>query len=224
MYTLIWIEHGWMWFCIASGIALALTLMMERVGTVLVTRDRSLRKFTIIDLEFPSNPRDIPSIINGIYALSDPAKQRKVEQALKRILYLDFLFMPAVYGAVFLLCMLVAGKFPAGAFGQKFFTVLAWLQVLPLVCDILENWLLLRSVKRDLKPMTRQSHQFLVVIVWIKWVVALFAGITAGMIAFYFLIKGDYNPARLIFLAVFILEVVLYFVVQLLLKPKGKKG
>ncbi|MBK9337784.1 MAG: hypothetical protein IPM98_15000 [Lewinellaceae bacterium] len=222
MYTLLFIEHGWTWFCIAFGAALLLSLMMERISAVLITKDRSLRKFMVIDLEFPSNPRDLPGIINGIYALPDPAKKQKVEQALKRILYLDFLFMPAVYGSIFLLCLLVAGKFPASSIGQKFFMVLAWAQLIPLVCDVVENGILLRCVRSDLKPMAPRLHQVFVGIVWVKWAVALFAGITAAMLASYFLIKGDYERASLFFLVVFLSEIGLFVLVRSYLNRKNK--
>jgi len=210
MNLFFWIENGWMWFCIASGAALLIALFLQRFDAALATKVGAMRSFTVIDLEFPSNPKDIPNTINGIFKL--PEKQcRQVVQALKRSLYLDFLFMPAVYGAIFLLCMLIADKCGPYSVGRGFFSLFAWLQGVAWACDIAENLMLLPRVKQDVAPMGERQHRIYVRVVWLKWAIALIGFVTASMLALYFWVKGDYDPASLPYLIVFVGELAVFF-------------
>ncbi len=204
------IEHGWMWFCIASGATLLLALLLQRFDSVLATKVGAQRSFTVIDLEFPSNPKDIPNTINGIFALSE-SRQQQVVQALKRSLYLDFLFMPAVYGTIFLLCMLIADKCGPHSIGRTFFATFAWLQTVAWACDIVENLMLLPRVRKGAEPMKLWVHKTYVRVVWLKWGLALIGTVTASMLALYFWVKGDYDRASLPYLMIFVGQLAVFF-------------
>lgn len=207
-----WIENGWMWFCIASGAALLIALFLQRFDAALATKVGAMRSFTVIDLEFSSNPKDIPNTINGIFTLPEKQQQRVV-QALKRSLYLDFLFMPAIYGAIFLLCMLIADKCGPSSVGRIFFSLFAWLQGVAWLCDIIENLLLLPRVKQGVEPMTLGLHKIYVRVVWTKWAIALIGFVTASMLALYFWVKGDYDRASLPYLIVFVGELAVFLAI-----------
>jgi len=216
------IEHGWMWFCIASGATLILALLMQHYGADLATKVGARRSFTIIDLEFPSSPKDIPNTINGIFALSE-VRQQQVVQALKRSLYLDFLFMPAVYGTIFLLCMLIADKCGPFSIGRTFFATFAWLQLVAWACDIAENLMLLPRVRKGVEPMKPWVHKTYVRVVWLKWGIAVVGIVTASMLALYFWVKGDYDPASLSYLMIFIVQLAVFFAIGFFFGKK-KKG
>ncbi len=213
MNTVLSIDPIWMWFCIASALAFFFSLLMSRASTELMTLDGSLREFTITDLEFPSNNLDIPFIINGVFRLPDPAQQNRVIKALKRILYLDFLFMPAIYTAIFLICMQVAIKLPENSFGQYLFAAFAWLQAVAWLCDILENLHLLNWAHKELK-IAKPAHQRYVLIVWIKWGIALVGSISALMMLVYFWMKSAYAPSSLWWLGVYVAELVLFWLAR----------
>lgn len=226
------IENGWTWLCFTFGATLFLALIMQKLGADLVTSKVSApRTFSILDLEFPSHKGEIAKIIRGIYKLPSEDTQNKVLRALRRILYVDYLFMPAIYGSIFLLCMGVAGKLSDQSVGQRFFAVLAWLQLLPLLFDILENLLLLSQIKKEPQDLPKRLYRVFVTMVSAKWIISVFGAVTASMMVFYFFLKGNYTqPSSLIFVAVVVAEVAVFFAIRPLVgewrrrkrKPEGK--
>lgn len=165
---------------------------MKRFNRHLCTQDGSLREFNVMDLEFPASSKEIPNILRGIYKLPKPETTAAVLKDLRSHLMIDYLFMPAIYGAIFLLCMYVAhrlGEFPVE---QGIFAALAWLQILAWVLDLIENGLLLSYIRPDLErelPVGR--HKFFTRIVWAKWVFALAGLICALMMMLYFWLAGN---------------------------------
>lgn len=214
------IEHGWMWFCVASGIALLIGLFLQRLSAKLATKVGAQRSFTILDLEFPSSPKDIPNTMSGIAALHSEQQQQQVFRALRQGLYLDFLFMPAAYGSIFLLCMLIAIKCEYQTFGRSLFAVLAWLQVLALVLDVVENLMLLPRARQGAAPMQPYVHKAYVSIVWVKWGIAMTGVVTASMMALYFWLNHQYRTESLPYLLLFLVEIVVFFTARYFLGRK----
>ncbi len=225
MKFIIDIPNTLLWFCIASGVAFILTILMERFGKNLRTRIGTFREFGILDLEFPSNCKEIPSIINGIKKLPEAAQQTRVRKSLLSILYLDFMFMPAIYGALFLICMLVAVKSHDFPKEQYFFAGLAWAQLFAWCFDIFENICLLWCLrKKDLgADLPQRLHHAYVIIVWSKWAIALIGGISAFMMLIYYWLKGDYNSASLNWLGIYIGAVLLFLLIRHMAQSKKKK-
>ena len=122
---------------------LFLHLIMGLQSNNFFTRHVVVRKFSILDLEFPPSAVEMVNFIKDIFSL--PAAQaKKTSIALRRQLLLDFLFMPAFYGSIFILSMKVSMKMTY--FGHKFFAVLAWIQIIAWLCDIIENIYLLNKI------------------------------------------------------------------------------
>ena len=222
MNAFLHIEHGWAWFCSSFGVMLFLALVMEKLGADLVTTKVSVpRKFSILDLEFPSHKGEIAKIIRGIYKLPIKDEQDKVLRALRGVLWIDYLFMPAVYGSVFLLCMGVAGKLSEQSLGRQFFAWLAWLQLAPLVFDFLENMLLLSQIKKEPQDLPKRLFRGFVAMVSAKWAIAVCGAVTASMMVFYFLLKGNYaQPSSLLFVAIVAAEIALFFTLRKLVMAK----
>src|SRR5689334_4300544 len=103
------IPYTWLFFCITFCLVQLTTLVMGIQGRKFCTHDGETRKFSILDLEFAANAKEINNIIQGIFSLPN-AQALKVVKALKGQLIVDFLFMPAAYGSIFLLCMRTATK------------------------------------------------------------------------------------------------------------------
>ncbi|MBK8880119.1 MAG: hypothetical protein IPN74_16780 [Haliscomenobacter sp.] len=160
------IDQGPLWFCIALGAVLLLTLLLEHLETRFV-KNKAQREqpFTMLDLEFPADRQDLERVLWDIARLGE-ARALRVRRAIRTHLFLDYLFMPFAYGAIFFLSMLVAGKFPAGSAGQTGFALLAWAQLIAWACDIAENAVLWRQVRQDPQPMSKLVFNSFVTLVW----------------------------------------------------------
>lgn len=218
------IDQGPLWFCLALGATLLLSLLLEQIETRFVkNKARKEQPFTMLDLEFPADNEDIARVRWDIAQL-DQARALQVHRAIRTHLILDYLFMAAAFGSVFLLCMQVAGKFPAGSVGQTGFALLAWAQLAALGCDMAENAVLLRQIRKDpIKPMTPFAFKHFFRLVWAKWILVL-AGLALGLsIAGYFWLKGAYAPATLRYVGIVGIEFLAFFIVRALWK-RGRKG
>ena len=123
-------------FCIAFAIMLVATWLMGRQSRFFFTKDPVKRKFTMFEMEFPAKSFELERLINGIYELPESPKTIK---ALKYHLLLDyFLFIPATYGGIYVLCMHIAANLET-AVGRGWFVGLAWAQVISLALDCAEN-------------------------------------------------------------------------------------
>ena len=212
-----YLPNTWMLFSVLFAALLVLSLIMNLQSAHFITKDGSTRKFSILDLEFPSSPLDLVNTINGIYKLPDEIKNKAI-RSLKNNLYLDFLFMPAIYGCVFLLCMHVSNK--STAIGHPAFAAMAWLQLAAWVFDIIENIYLLRKIKPDSQPSQRLPHQLYHYMVLAKWAIALFGGICSLMVILYYFISGNYHPSNLVYSLILIAEVVAFMLLNKVLIRK----
>ncbi len=191
------LDQGPLWFCLALGATLFFSFLLEQVATRFVKdKARRVQRFSIMDLEFPADKEDIERILCDILRLGEE-RALQIRRALRTHLYLDYLFMPGAFGAIFLLCMMIAGKFPSGSPGQTGFALLAWAQLAAWACDFAENSVLLRQIRKDPRPMGQFAFTSFVTLVWAKWIIAL-AGIALGLsMAGYFWLKGGYGAQTL---------------------------
>lgn len=204
----------WLWFCILLGGSLLCALIMGAVAVNFLTYDGFKRRFSIMELELPSNPKDISNIIGGIYKLEDGEK-RKCLRALRSNLLVDFLYMPCTYGAIFLLCTHVASEFES--VGQTVFSVLAWLQAVAFLFDILENTYLLGRIREDISPSSLLSHRVYAVMVMLKWLFALVGVICALHVLAYFWLSHVHVLSTLWYALIALGEIVLFLVVGMLM-------
>lgn len=200
--------YSWSLFCVAFGGMLCCALVMGRQSLHFYTWDVVVQKFSIMDLEFPSTPKELVTLIKGLYKL--PADQSKQSlRALKGNLYVDFLFMPFAYGSIFLLCMQVAGKMEL-PIGRGTFVVLAWLQGIAWLCDIIENSYLLQKIKPEPVASTPAVHKAYVWLEVVKWGIALIGTISAIGCICYFWLAGAYVVASLHYLLIVVGEIAVF--------------
>ena len=69
----------------------------------------------MLELQFPSSPAELSGVLSGIYdvAAAPPPGPVEIKKAVRSQLLVDFLFMPAAYGGIFL-CMISAHRIGGG--------------------------------------------------------------------------------------------------------------
>ena len=210
-------NEGWMLICVTTGLFLFIGLILRIQSRQFCTLDVVVRKFSIMDLEFPASPREITNIVNGIYELP-PARSEKTLRFLKAHLYTDFLFMPVAYGSIFIACMKTAEKMLT--IGHNLFIVLAWLQIVAWLLDIIENIYLLNKLKPTVVPSSKSAHKAYQLLQVCKWGIALTGAICSLSALLYFWLVGNYKTESLTYLAILVAEVIIVFVAAKLTSAK----
>ncbi len=199
---------SWTLFCIAFGLMLLLTLIMGTQSLQFYTKEVVVKRFSIMELKLPATPKELVNLIKGLYGLPEP-QSKKTVKALRTHLYLDFLFMPCAYGAIFLLCMLVSAKMQL-SFGTNIFKIFAWLQVVPWLCDITVNIYLLRKINPNPVLSSPSVHKAYLCLEIVKWGMAFIAAISAVAAICYFWLAGQYDVQTLYYLFIIAGEIILF--------------
>jgi hypothetical protein len=205
------ITHGWIWFCITFSVMLTTVFIMNLQSRKFYTQDVILRKFSIIDLEFPASAQELVNIIKGIYALPGGQSQRTL-RSLRGQLYVDFLFMPAAYIGIFILCMQVSSKM--SHFGHYVFAVLGWLQAIPWICDIIENIYLLNKIRPEPMISTPSAHKAFERLEVLKWGIPLLGTVCSFSALFYFWLTGLYSPDSLPYILIIVGEIIIFMIAR----------
>lgn len=206
-----YIHTDWMYFCIAVGIALLVNLLMSFVNKKFFLMHVVIRKFSILDLEFPASAQELATIVKDIFKLPGDLL-KKTLKALKTHLYLDFIFMPALYISIFIFSMNVAMKMIY--FGHKLFGILAWLQLVSWACDIVENIYLLNKLRPDAvvsKPAIEKGFAILEIV---KWGIPLITLVCSFAAIFYYWLVGNYSHHSLYFISTLIMELVIFLILK----------
>ena len=203
-------------FCIAFGLMLLFTFIMKLQSNNFYTWDVVIKKFSIMDLEIPATPTELVNLIKGVYLLPEPGS-KKTLGALKGQLFIDFLFMPFAYGSIYLLCMLVSAKMQS-PFGITVFNIMAWLQPVAWLCDIIENIYLLQKIRPDPVLSTPSLHKAYLYMEALKWGIALIAAVSAFGAICYFWLSGHYAQHTINYLLVVIGEIILFLISGMLFK------
>src|SRR4051812_47783454 len=101
-------EITWTLFIIAFAVMLATSLVMMILQRSFYTNDPVIKSFSILDLQLAGTENEMDNTITGIRNMG--ADSIKIFRSLRNHLLVDFIFMPAAYGAIFIACMRVAGK------------------------------------------------------------------------------------------------------------------
>jgi len=159
--------------------------IMARTEKKFFTVGRVKQSFSILDLQFSPSEQDFNKLLSGIQKL--PASEAKSSRkALKKHLYIDFLFMPALYLFILFLCFITAGFMRSSGVGL--FKFLGYLQILPWACDIAENWFILKRMQVISED--HQTFNFYRILVFVKWGVAAVVLVAALSVLVYFWMGG----------------------------------
>ncbi|MDQ2719182.1 MAG: hypothetical protein M3Z26_05410 [Bacteroidota bacterium] len=211
MNTFFDINPGWMYFCIVFGAMLLISFIMNQQSKKFYTLHVFMRKFSMIDLESPASPLELATYINGIFKLPQDLS-KKCLNALKGNIYLSFLFAPLAYGSVFLLCIKISMQLTS--VGHYLFAILAWVQIIPLLCDIIEKIYLLKKIHPDVDPSQLSIHVAYQIIGIIKWSFTLIAIVLCISTIFYFWITGKFSDNSIHYLLITIGEIILFFILK----------
>lgn len=207
----VYLNIDWIYFCIVFGAMLLISFIMSLQSVNFYTMHVVVRKFSMIDLEFPASALELVTFIKGIFLL--PVElSKKTLRALRGQLYLDFLFMPSLYGSIFLLCMKVSLKM--SSFGHRLFAVLAWLQCIAWLCDIIENIYLLSKIQRQPKVSKPAVHLAYMALETGKWGIALTATVCSIAAMFYFWLVGLYSLHSIYYLLIIAAEIIVIFIAK----------
>lgn len=152
-------------------------------------RGVAITSFSIMDLEFPGCENSIAGIVTGIRELPEPLGSASL-RALKGNLNADFLFMAAVYPFIALLCYHTAESM--GFFGGLLFLVLAILQLIAWLFDVLENKYLFHKIKHPY-PAQPRRHKHYKNMVLAKWAFSTTGIVTSLSAHVYFWITGAFG-------------------------------
>ncbi len=199
------------YFCVIFGLMLLLGAFAKLLSKNFYTLHVFVRKFSILDLEFPDSSLELTTYIRGIFLLPKELSQRSL-RSLKSYLYLDFIFIPLVYGSLFLLCILISNKFTF--WGHYIFLILAWLQVIPFICDATKNFFLLKKIRPDAPVSTNVIHKAYLALEKIKWLLALVAAVFSLSALFYFWVTGKYSAGSFRSLIIVIIEIAVFFILR----------
>jgi len=207
------------YFCVIFGLMLLLGAFAKLLSKNFYTLHVFVRKFSILDLEFPDSPLELTTYIRGIFLLPKELSRRSL-RSLKSYLYLDFIFIPLVYGSLFLLCLLISNKFTF--LGHYIFLILAWLQIIPFICDATKNFFLLKKIRPDAQVSTNVIHKAYLALEKVKWLLALVATVFSLSALFYFWVTGKYSTGSFRFLIIIIIEIAVFFILRKMF-AKGSK-
>jgi len=165
------IPHLWTWLIVCLLVFCFVSYIMSKQANLFVS-GRTGKKFSIFDLEFPASRSSLQSLIQSIDLLPNPSlfpEPANVKKAIRSQLWLDFIFMPAAYGGIFLLCM--AASYCVRNALQNFFIIFAWMQMIAWLFDILENILLFRQIKKPV-VMGTTAFKLYQIMELLKWSIA----------------------------------------------------
>src|SRR6185437_107722 len=207
------------YFCLVFGWMLLLGAFVKLFSKNFYTLHVFVQKIRILDLEFPDSSLELTTYIRGIFLLPKELSTRSL-RSLKTYLYLDFLFIPLAYGSLFLLCLLISNKFTF--LGHYIFLILAWLQLIPLICDAGKNFYLLKKIRPDAQVSQEVTHKAYLALERIKWLVALVAAVFSLSALFYFWVTGKYSVSSFRFIIIVLIEIAVFFILRKLF-AKGSK-
>ncbi len=224
------VPGGWLIFCIAASIVMLCSLIMFYLQNFFVTEDPDLRDFTILDLEWASNEKEINNTLRGLMLLP-PEIGSKVRRALLTHLYIDFLFMPAAYGAMFIACMQLCLRMPV--FGLFFFAILGWSLAIAWVSHIFANISLFRKFwfwKKNYQTEKPEKTVFRFIpfrifrlLEILKWSISLTVLSCVLSAVLYLWVSGFYAVGSLFYLLITVAEFILFIVVLIISLRWGKK-
>lgn len=207
--------NNWELFSISFGIVLVISFIMLLQSRNFYTFYVTKRRFSIMELEIPATATELARIIKGLFDLPEDESKKSIA-ALKGQLKLDFLFMPFTYGSIFLLCLRVSEKLQSGIhLGYYVFFAFAILQIIPWVCDIIENIYLLKKIRQgnDVKASTDKQHKAYLIMEAFKWGLSLTATVCSISAICYFWLSGNYSVTSFKYLLIILVEIIAFIVV-----------
>jgi hypothetical protein len=201
----------WDQFCIALAAFLIVGYIINLQSRYLFTLHVFVRKFSLTDLESPASAMELNTYIQGIFKLPKELSVKSF-RALKADLYLGLIFMPLACITLFIFCMKISMKLTF--FGHFFFALLAWLQIIPLICSYIQNIYLIRKLHRDAKTSSAPVHRMMQVVEALKWTVLLVAIVFGVTAMCYFWLTGRFHYNSVLYLLIILAEFILIFLMR----------
>jgi len=206
-----YMDVSWGLVCITFGATILVGFIMHLLSKKFYTLYVFVRKFSILDLEFPVSALELATYIKGIFLLPKELSEKSLH-ALKNRLYINFLSIFLKYATIFLLCMKLSYKM--SFLGNYIFIILALLQIIPLLGDLVENFYLLQKLSPNATVSTDTVHRNYQLLAKIKWTVFLTAVVFCITTLVYFWLIGNFSYHSMVYLIIIIAELVLIFILM----------
>ena len=100
------------------------------------------------------------------------------------------------------------------SFGHGLFAILAWLQCIAWLCDIIENIYLLNKIRPEPEASKPAVHVAYLVLEICKWGIALTAAVCSIAAMFYFWLVGRYSDHSIHYLLIIAAEIIVIFIAK----------
>lgn len=139
------------WFCCCALVSGATSVIMINLAKHFLYYDGTIRRFSIMQLEFPANSSSIEILISQIRALPKDRADLSLK-VLRGQLWVDFTYMAGTYCGIYFLTRMAAA--PLSNWLNPVLLLLGKLQFLVWLFDIIENLYLLIQIRRPSKMPT----------------------------------------------------------------------
>jgi hypothetical protein len=198
------IENWWKLFLACFVVLMITSLWMNFIAKRFIIGEQH---FSIFDLELPVSEM-------ALYGLLSQLPDRS-KSALRKHLWIDFIFMPALYISIGLLCYKTSLKMEHA--GKWVFAVMAFLQAIPWLFDIMENIFLLGKLngrKNVVSEKNSAGFNFFQFLVKTKFAIALTGAVCSIFGLLYFWIIGSFEKRSLLYLFILLGLIVIFSVVN----------
>jgi hypothetical protein len=205
----------WLLFVPFFAIFIITSMWMKKIAKNFYTNEPE-RPFSIFSLEFPGSDEKLSSLILKMNA--------DVKQSVRRHLLVDYLFMFGTYPGIAILCCIAANAVhPDSELGSNILQGWAFAQIIPWLCDGIENAILLNKLKTP-TPVNESTYSFYKKIVFIKFFISLTA-ITSTIFSmiYVWLIGGYSEKVTLVSSALVILFIIAMLIVAIKNRIKRKE-
>lgn len=174
----------WLLFLPFFAIFLITTRVMGKLAKGFYTAIPPGRPFSIFNLEFPGSDEALTSLILRM--------DKEVKKKVRKNLLVNYLFMLGVYPGIAILCFIASSRVYADSpLGSNILQMMGIAQVIPWLCDIIENAILLKKLQKPTPP-NPGTYKVFKWIVGIKFFVALIAVTSTIFIMLYIWLIGGF--------------------------------
>jgi hypothetical protein len=198
----------WLLFLPFLAIFIITSAWMKKIAKNFYTDVIVTRPFSIFSLEFPGSDNKLSSLILKMNA--------DVKRSVRKHLLVDFVFMLGTYPGIAILCFIAARAVHSDSeLGSNILQGWAFAQIIPWLCDITENAILLYKLKNP-TLVNESRYSFFRIIVITKFFIALTA-VTSTIFSmiYIWLIGGFSETITLIFSGLVILLIIIMIIIAI---------
>lgn len=167
-------------FCLLISVILVTIVWMQAL--IIQIQERGIPDFGIMQLELPKDEAALNSLIVELHDTSSVS-------LMQTNLFVDFAFMPAVYGCVAFWLWLLRKRVDVRL--KPILLIMSLMQIIPWILDIIENNLLLGAIRNPNYALEIDIYYFKIMVI-LKFLIACLGIGTALVICISHAVNGKY--------------------------------